>query len=84
MVFQIMTDNKDHPRSCSGGYAKCSIVQQDDNDVCADTSIQGHHENDGSKDGKNEILDIYLTLASTYNFVPTEPTFEEVKSSKAD
>lgn len=82
VVLEMFSENKDHPRSC-GSWAKCSIVQKDNSDVCADTTIQGHHENDGSKDGHNEVLTIYLTLDSTYNFVPIEPAFEEVSRTES-
>lgn len=72
-----------HPRSCVGqGYSECTPTQADDNNVCENFKVQGHHQPNGTHDGDNEVIRVNATLSALYKIVPDTPQIFAVTDPK--
>jgi hypothetical protein len=63
--FSLQSEDPNHIRGC-GAWAQCRISQADDNDVCADFTVQGHHETN-----TDELVHFRGMLGARYRLVET-------------
>jgi hypothetical protein len=82
--FQVeqFPSGEPHPRSC-GAYVQCRLTEQDDQNVCYQAAVQGHHHGmDFLHNREDEPVYFFATLQVTYRFNPSKPKLTAVELKK--